>query len=265
MPARPASPTSPVDTGAEINERHTRKCSICRHPDRDAIEEEFTHWHRVIWIAQEFHIADHRSIYRHARAVGLIKARRENLHSALDNIVEQSDGIRASASDVLKAMRAYSCLDAATGRWVDPPKQVALNYTIQPTQNLSSRQVSRSCGAPEGPAASPKGATRGTDTPVCAPGAEPGVPAIGGPITSRNGEPADSPETSPGLSTSYDDDPTDPSSPNYIEQGPDPADVSAREEWMRTRTTNLATASLIGPPVIRIQRNSLKTKGGPAA
>jgi hypothetical protein len=24
--------------------RHERKCSICRHPDRDAIEEAFLHW-----------------------------------------------------------------------------------------------------------------------------------------------------------------------------------------------------------------------------
>jgi hypothetical protein len=228
-----------ANSSAESLERHSRKCSICRHPDRDAIEDEFLHWHRVIWIAQEFHIADHRSIYRHARAVGLIKARRENLHSALDNIVEQSDGIRASASDVLKAMRAYSCLDAATGRWTEPPKQVALNYTIQKPS--------------------------GTNTPVCAPAAEPGVPAIGGPITSRNDESADSPETSPDLSTSYDDDPTDPSSPNYIEQGPDPADVSAREKWMRTRTTNLATASQIGPslPSRPPQRPKGVTNGRP--
>jgi hypothetical protein len=209
------SPTSPVDTGAEINERHTRKCSICRHPDRDAIEDEFLHWHRVIWIAQEFHIADHRSIYRHARAVGLIQARRENLHSALDNIVEQSDGIRASASDVLKAMRAYSCLDAATGRWTEPPKQVLVTNIVQ----------------------------RGTDNPVCAPATEDSAAEepIGGPM----------PPSAELDASIFNDDTTDPSSPNYIAQGPPPPDYVDPAR---------AGAPLIGPPVIRIPSNSHKTK-----
>jgi hypothetical protein len=25
-------------------ERHSRRCIICRHPEREAIEEEFVHW-----------------------------------------------------------------------------------------------------------------------------------------------------------------------------------------------------------------------------
>jgi hypothetical protein len=126
------------DLAADL-ERHARKCYICHHPHREAIEEEFLHWHRVIWIAQQYDIPDHRSIYRHARAVGLIQARRENLHSALDNIVEQSDGINASASDVLKAIRAYSCLDPATGRWTEPRKEVAMTYTIQQPSGTGNR------------------------------------------------------------------------------------------------------------------------------
>ena len=47
-------------------ERHSRKCTICRHPDRDAIEHDFLHWCHPVDIAEEFGLADHSSIYRHA-------------------------------------------------------------------------------------------------------------------------------------------------------------------------------------------------------
>jgi hypothetical protein len=149
--------SSLTEADSEFLERHTRKCSICSHPHRDAIEEEFLHWHRVIWIAQEYQIPDHRSIHRHARATGLLQARRENLHSALDNIMEQSDGIRASVDGVLRAMRAYTCIDAH-GRWTDPHKQVTLNYAIG--DRIVHRAVAGTHLAREGGPPAPESADR---------------------------------------------------------------------------------------------------------
>jgi len=103
--------------------RHERKCSICCHEDREAIEEEFVHWRSVWQIARQYGIEDYRSIYRHARATGLLESRRENIRAALDNIVEHSDGAKVSGEAMLRAMRAYSCIDNS-GRWVDPPSRV---------------------------------------------------------------------------------------------------------------------------------------------
>ena len=106
---------------------HSRKCVICRHPDRAAIEEEFVHWGGVWDIARIHHLGDYRSLYRHAHATGLTLRRRENLHSVLDIFLEKARGANMSGDSILRAIRAYSCVDSL-GRWVDPPTQ--MNYSI---------------------------------------------------------------------------------------------------------------------------------------
>jgi hypothetical protein len=111
---------------SEALARHARKCTICRHPDREDIEQEFLHWSTSWYIQEEYGVKDARSIYCHARATGLIRRRRENLLSALDNIVVHSGDITPSADAVLRAIRAYSCLDEC-GRWTDPPSRVVFS------------------------------------------------------------------------------------------------------------------------------------------
>jgi len=106
---------------------HSRKCVICRHPDRAAIEEEFVHWGGVWDIARIHNLGDYRSVYRHAHATGLTLRRRENLHSVLDIFLEKARGANMSGDSILRAIRAYSCVDHM-GRWVDPPTQ--MNYSI---------------------------------------------------------------------------------------------------------------------------------------
>lgn len=104
-------------------ERHQLKCSICRHPHRQDIEEDFIHWGDVWSISKYYDIPDYRSIYRHVAATGLILRRRENLFAVLDRIVENVSEVTVTASNVLSAIRAYSCLDDR-GRWTDPPRRV---------------------------------------------------------------------------------------------------------------------------------------------
>jgi len=106
---------------------HSRKCVICRHPDRATIEEEFVHWGGVWDIARIYQLGDYRSVYRHAHATGLTLRRRENLHSVLDIFLEKARGANMSGDSILRAIRAYSCVDSL-GRWVDPPTQ--MNYSI---------------------------------------------------------------------------------------------------------------------------------------
>jgi hypothetical protein len=104
-------------------ERHSRRCIICHHPEREAIEEEFVHWRAPWKLAQDYKLADYRTVYRHARAAGLLLQRRERLHSALDAFVESVDDVTFTGDTILRAMRAYSCIDSH-GRWTEIPTQV---------------------------------------------------------------------------------------------------------------------------------------------
>ena len=49
---------------------HVRHCTICHHPECQAIEEEFIHWHSPRIIDHSYGVGA-RSVYRHARALGL--------------------------------------------------------------------------------------------------------------------------------------------------------------------------------------------------
>jgi hypothetical protein len=104
-------------------ERHSRRCIICHHPEREAIEEEFVHWRSPTRLAHDYKLGDYRTIYRHARAAGLLLQRRERLHSALDAFVESVDDVTFTGDTILRAMRAYSCIDSH-GRWTEIPTQV---------------------------------------------------------------------------------------------------------------------------------------------
>jgi hypothetical protein len=104
-------------------ERHSRRCIICHHPERDAIEEEFVHWRSPSRLAHDYKLADYRTVYRHARAADLLLQRRERLHSALDAFVESVDDVTFTGDTILRAMRAYSCIDSH-GRWTEIPTQV---------------------------------------------------------------------------------------------------------------------------------------------
>ena len=118
-----------------VLERHSRKCIICHHPEREAIEEEFLHWRAPWKLAEDYNIADYRTIYRHARAAGILLKRRENLHSALDAFVEAVDDVKFTPDSILRAMRAYSCIDRH-GRWTEIPTQVHIStfHDVHPTQ-----------------------------------------------------------------------------------------------------------------------------------
>ena len=126
-------------------ERHSRRCIICHHPEREAIEEEFVHWRSPSRLAHDYKLGDYRTIYRHARAAGLLLQRRERLHSALDAFVESVDDVTFTGDTILRAMRAYSCIDSH-GRWTEIPTQVQFStsndaHPPQPhsrTSNVSS-------------------------------------------------------------------------------------------------------------------------------
>src|ERR1700758_1385391 len=128
---------------ALILERHSRRCIICHHPEREAIEEEFVHWRAPWKLAHDYKLADYRTVYRHARAAGLLLQRRERLHSALDAFVESVDDVTFTGDTILRAMRAYSCIDSH-GRWTEIPTQVQFSTSTDPHPTQSPAPYPRS-------------------------------------------------------------------------------------------------------------------------
>jgi hypothetical protein len=135
---------------ALLLERHSRRCIICHHPEREAIEEEFVHWRAPWKLSQDYKLNDYRTVYRHARAAGLLLQRRERLHSALDAFVESVDDVTFTGDTILRAMRAYSCIDSH-GRWTEIPTQVQF-YT------------SNDAHPPQPPTPSPRSGSTTSDT-----------------------------------------------------------------------------------------------------
>jgi len=120
-PAVPRKPSRPK-TQTEIDlSRHERRCTICRHPEREAIEEAFLQWRNVKFIAHEFNAeGGYSAIYRHARALSLFKKRNLTLRSALEFVIEQSERIVPTAEGLVKAIRAYTRINDV-GEWIDTP------------------------------------------------------------------------------------------------------------------------------------------------
>jgi hypothetical protein len=100
--------------GARKNlRRHARKCSVCRHPNRKEIEQDFLSWQSPDAIAKAHGIADHSSVYRHAHAVGLFERRSQTLCLALGPIIERAMTVRVTADAVIRA--AIVCINLNSG------------------------------------------------------------------------------------------------------------------------------------------------------
>ena len=129
------------DADAPDLNRHQRKCEICRHPDREAIDEEFIHWHYPMNIAKNYQIS-RRTLYRHAHATGLIARRRENMRCALELIIDQAEWIDITGDNVIRAIHAHACL-TDQGCWIEPPSHVVFSVAgrDQPARHGESGQV----------------------------------------------------------------------------------------------------------------------------
>ena len=103
--------------------RHNRKCNVCRHPDRKAIEQDFLSWRSPDQIAEDYGIADHSSIYRHAHATGLFDRRANTIRLALAPIVEHAMTVEVTADAVIRAVELLAKLNA-DGQFIKPPTHV---------------------------------------------------------------------------------------------------------------------------------------------
>lgn len=126
---QPASiPSTTENKEDSALERHSRKCQVCRHPDREAIDEQFVHWVRPSAITRMYGL-EWKSLYRHARAVNLVQQRSRNMRSILENVLEKGPEAPVTADAILRTVRAYCACLTDDNRWVDPPTPVV--FTTQ--------------------------------------------------------------------------------------------------------------------------------------
>ena len=125
---RPAPPRPRAAMGP-----HTRRCNVCRHPDRKAIEHEFLRWRSPDMIALEYGIPDHSSIYRHVHATGIFARRRKAVRVALESIIECAEIVKVTSSSLVKAVHAYTHINEF-GEWIKHPTK---HIVIVQHQNVS--------------------------------------------------------------------------------------------------------------------------------
>jgi len=98
---------------------HRRRCSVCCHPERQAIEEAFLDWGNVSRLTEEYQLPGRTAIYRHARALGLDARREGNLRRVLERIMEKSSTARPSADAIVRAVELYDRFNTTHG-WIEP-------------------------------------------------------------------------------------------------------------------------------------------------
>jgi hypothetical protein len=123
--------------------QHQRRCTVCKHPQRVAIEESFLYWRSPEDIAEDFHLADRSTVYRHAHATGLFDRRRRNVRWVLERILEQVDDVPITAGSIVRAALAYARINDA-GEWVPPPTQVVLTHTTAPPPSAQAQPAASS-------------------------------------------------------------------------------------------------------------------------
>src|SRR5271156_4045643 len=107
--------------------RHARKCTVCHHPDREFIDQDYLRWLSPKKIAREYAISHHSVIYRHADATGLRAQRRASLRATLENFSEQAESVRATAGSVVAAVRLYAQINDQ-GQWTPPVRRHIVEY-----------------------------------------------------------------------------------------------------------------------------------------
>jgi hypothetical protein len=100
---RSSKPSSPP--------RHESHCAVCGHPRRQEIERQFIEWVPQSRIAKDFRLSGRLTVWRHAKAFGLVKQRNANIRAVLANFIERASRVRPTAQALIAAVVAFSKLD----------------------------------------------------------------------------------------------------------------------------------------------------------
>jgi hypothetical protein len=107
--------------------RHSRKCSVCHHKDREFIDDDYLRWISPETIAREYKISHHSVVYRHADATGLRTQRRAALRATLEHFIEQAENVRVTAHSLVSAVRLYAQINDQ-GQWTPPPRRHIIEH-----------------------------------------------------------------------------------------------------------------------------------------
>jgi hypothetical protein len=102
--------------------RHSRKCSVCHHKDREFIDDDYLRWISPESIARQYKISHHSVVYRHADATGLRTQRRASLRATLEHFIEEAENVRVTAHSLVSAVRLYAQINDQ-GQWTPPTRR----------------------------------------------------------------------------------------------------------------------------------------------
>ena len=107
--------------------RHRRKCAVCAHPQREAIEDAFSRFESPATIAERFNLGDRRQVYRHAQALRLFVHRNRNLSSSLGRYLENSERLVPTFANFLQSVEWYAKIDE-NGESIRRPKSTPMYW-----------------------------------------------------------------------------------------------------------------------------------------
>jgi hypothetical protein len=119
-------PNFPI-TATKPSAAHSRRCSVCHHPDRIWIELKFIEWNSPTRIAREYGLYDRDSIYHHAHATGLFEQRRRNILCLYENLLERTLRTRITNRGIMLAIDRLE--RAARSRLPDPATEIETTLT----------------------------------------------------------------------------------------------------------------------------------------
>ncbi|HVB87941.1 MAG TPA: hypothetical protein VNK23_14875 [Candidatus Dormibacteraeota bacterium] len=102
---------------------HSRKCSVCRHPKREEIEQALLDWDCISSITTEYKLPGRAALYRHAYAVGLFAHRNRGLRGALARIISKASVVEPDAMTIVRAVELYARLND-DGQLIAPASRV---------------------------------------------------------------------------------------------------------------------------------------------
>lgn len=111
-PADQAASSEPLADPAPLQKkrrapmaRHQRKCTVCHHPQRMEIEQDYLRWGSPATIARAYGLSGPTAIYRHVHATGIFARRRARLRLALDPLIEQVAEVNITAHAIISAIK----------------------------------------------------------------------------------------------------------------------------------------------------------------
>ncbi len=122
--------------------RHSRKCSVCHHKDREFIDADYLRWISPETIARQYKISHHSVVYRHADATGLRTQRRAALRATLEHFIEQAENVRVTAHSIVSAVRLYSQINDQ-GQYTPTPRRhiVEHHYFNSPAEASTAAEA----------------------------------------------------------------------------------------------------------------------------